>query len=251
MKPTRDDAAGRAYLDLQAQARTTKRPVDELLHLYVLEGFLERLSRSSERANLVLKGGVLLAAFGDRRPTRDVDLQARQLDNDAGHVRKVISGIASIPADDGIRFDHGEAASEVIRDEDAYRGVRVTMWAHLSSANVRFHVDVNVGDPVTPSPGPVAVSRLLGGYITVLGYPLAMVHAEKLETAVARGTANTRWRDFMDVVALSRRHRVDGHELMTALQAVAAHRRTEVIPLTEALDGYGVIGQQRWAAWRR
>lgn len=60
MKPTRDGAAGRAYLDLQAQARTTKRPVDELLHLYVLEGFLERLSRSSERANLVLKGEYFL-----------------------------------------------------------------------------------------------------------------------------------------------------------------------------------------------
>ena len=48
---------------------------------YALEGFLERLSRSRHRDRFVLKGGVLLAAFDERRPTRDVDLAGLQLDN--------------------------------------------------------------------------------------------------------------------------------------------------------------------------
>lgn len=37
--PTRATAAGRAYLDLRNLARATRRPVDELQQLYILEAF--------------------------------------------------------------------------------------------------------------------------------------------------------------------------------------------------------------------
>ena len=72
--PTRSTSAGRAYLDLHRQARQDRRPVDELMQLYVMECFLARLATSRFADQFVLKGGVLLAAFGERRPTRDVDL---------------------------------------------------------------------------------------------------------------------------------------------------------------------------------
>jgi len=39
--------------------------------LFILERFLYRLSLSVHRARLVLKGGMLPAAFDERRPTRD------------------------------------------------------------------------------------------------------------------------------------------------------------------------------------
>lgn len=68
-RPTRATGAGRAYLDLQNLARRQQRPTDELHQLYALEGFLTRLSRSPYADRLVLKGGVLLAAYGARRPT--------------------------------------------------------------------------------------------------------------------------------------------------------------------------------------
>ena len=78
-QPSRDSTAGRAYLDLQARARREGRPTDELLVLYILERFLYRLSVSVHRNRFVLKGGVLLAAFDVRRPTRDIDLAGIQL----------------------------------------------------------------------------------------------------------------------------------------------------------------------------
>ena len=78
----RGTPAGDAYLDLKSQARRTGRPTQELLQLYVLEGFLARLATSDLRNRLVLKGGVLLAAFGSRRPTRDVDLAGLDVAND-------------------------------------------------------------------------------------------------------------------------------------------------------------------------
>jgi hypothetical protein len=43
--------------------------------LYALEGLLARIALSEHCDDFVLKGGVLLAAFAARRPTKDIDLQ--------------------------------------------------------------------------------------------------------------------------------------------------------------------------------
>ncbi|MGH8998463.1 MAG: nucleotidyl transferase AbiEii/AbiGii toxin family protein, partial [Acidimicrobiia bacterium] len=166
---SRASAAGRAYVELQKRARADRRPVQELFQLYVLEAFLDRLARSSDREAFVLKGGVLLAAFGRRRPTRDVDLQAETLSNDADHVRWRVIAVAAIEVDDGVVFDANSAKAQIIRDEEGYAGVRVSMAATLLPAKLQFHVDVNVGDPVTPEPVPVRLPRLLGGEITIKG----------------------------------------------------------------------------------
>lgn len=50
----------------------------------------------------MLKRGVLLAAFGTRRPTRDVDLQAQELANDVDTVLALVREIASTKRDDGL-----------------------------------------------------------------------------------------------------------------------------------------------------
>ncbi|MCA9300788.1 MAG: nucleotidyl transferase AbiEii/AbiGii toxin family protein, partial [Phycisphaerales bacterium] len=143
-----------AYLDLKNRAQREKRPTQELLQLYVLEAFLIRLTASDLRDRFVLKGGVLLAAFDERRPTRDVDLAGLDLANDAVTVLDLVRSIveASPPLEDGVVFLPEAATSEVIREEDAYSGVRVSMGARLASANLPFHVDVNVGDPIWPAP---------------------------------------------------------------------------------------------------
>lgn len=221
------------------------------MQLFVLESFLARLAASRFAVHFVLKGGVLLAAFGERRPTRDVDLQAKALDNDAESIREVICEVAAQLLEDGVVFDVDSATATVIRDGDSSSGVRVTLSAQLATARPHLHVDVNVGDPIAPAPQEVHLPRLLGGEVVVQGYPLVMVHSEKKVTAVARGTVNTRWRDFADIYLLSRHHPVDGSELLAAVTRVAEHRTVHLTPLTRILAGYGEIGQARWAAWRK
>ena len=90
--PTRATVAGSRYRDLQNLARRDGRPTDELFQLYVLEGFLDRLGGSSHRERFVLKGGVLLAAYGSRRPTRDIDFAGVHLDNDADDIAACLRG---------------------------------------------------------------------------------------------------------------------------------------------------------------
>jgi hypothetical protein len=251
LRPTRATAAGRAYLDLQNLARRQGRATDELHQLYALEGFLSRLVVSDYADRFALKGGVLLAAFQNRRPTRDVDLFARDLSNAPDKMLICMQAIAATPVDDGLVLNPGSATAGLIRDEDDYAGVRVTLTGSLSVARLRFHIDINVGDAVDPPPGPVTLPRLLGGDLIVTGYPLAMVHAEKIVTMIQRRDANTRWRDFADVYTLSHSHSIGGTQLHSSLLTVAAHRQAPMIPLSRALRGMAVAAQPKWAAWRR
>lgn len=93
MKPTRPshaDLAGSRYLALQRLARTQRRPTAELLQLYALESFLRRLVSSQHKEGLVLKGGMLLAAFDLRRTTRDVDLLILRSDGDTAAMKRLV-----------------------------------------------------------------------------------------------------------------------------------------------------------------
>ena len=101
-RPTRATVEGRAYLDLQNLARRQRRPTDELHQLYALEGFLARLAASPHAERLVLKGGVLLAVYDARRPTRDVDMQARAIVGEREDVLLLVHEIAAVPMDDGL-----------------------------------------------------------------------------------------------------------------------------------------------------
>lgn len=248
-RATRETTAGQRYLALQREAKRRGRPTDELIQLYALECFLDRLVHSRFADSFVLKGGMLLAALGARRPTRDIDFSTRALNNDSAEVLRIAQEIARAPLDDGLVFDSKKATAETIRENDDYSGVRITLSGTLSRAVVRLHVDVNVGDPIWPEPQTIQVPRLLDGVLTVRGYPIEMVLAEKIVTAIARGTANTRWRDFLDIYTLAQHHTVTSETLIQSLRRVAQHRDTALASLNDVLADYADIAQQRWSAW--
>ena len=203
----------------------------------------------------MLKGGLLLAAYDARRPTRDADFAAQRIANDVDEVTRLVQEIAAITVGDGLTFDIHSARGEATRDEDAYNGVRVHLDGRVATAKTYLKVDVNVGDPISPAQEAIHIPRLLDEDETIdlVGYPLPMMHAEKIVTAIQRGTVNTRWRDFADIYLLSRQHPVDGRDFEMALQAVAQHRNVNLGPLAEALAGYADVPgvQMKWSAWRR
>lgn len=249
-KPDRSTIGGAAYLDLRKLASETNRPTDELHQLYALEGFLDRLTQSPHRDTFVLKGGVLLAAYADRRPTRDVDLAARQIDADIESIRTIVLEILTINIDDGLTFDLDKIDVDTIRDNADYPGLRAKVTGTLATALIRFHIDINIGDPLWPEPLQVELPRLINAPLAVTGYSAELVLAEKIVTALQRGTANTRWRDFVDIAALSHTN-IETDTLTEAIARVAHHRETPIAPLAEVLDGYADLAQPKWAAWRR
>jgi hypothetical protein len=255
-RPTRADAAGRAYLDVQNLARRQRRPTQALLVVYVVERFLARLAAGPYSDRFVLKGGMLLAAWDARRATVDGDFLARGVDVDPDQIRRTVVEIASTPApvEDGVEFLTDTATTSVIRDGDPYGGVRVRMHARVAGADLKLQLDVSTGDPVTPPPRRIAYPTLREVHdpLSILGYPMPMVLAEKLCTAVHLGAANTRVRDYADVWTLTGLHDVAAADLLAALQTTAGHRGVTLRPLTAAIGGYGHAQQATYTAfWRR
>ena len=114
-------------MSLQREAKAAGRTTAEYLRLYALEGFLLRLAHSPHRDRFVLKGGVLLAAYG-LRLTTDIDGAALQPSNGVEDIRQFVVAVAStaLPAelDDGLMFDLDNVTAQAIRDEDKYGGGR-------------------------------------------------------------------------------------------------------------------------------
>ena len=252
-KPQHGTPAGDATIAIQRLARATGGDVQELQTLYVLESLLARIAASTYRNDFVLKGGVLLAAFAARRPTKDIDLQATGLANDAEEVVTRVREIAALELSDGVAFNTNSVTAVVIRDDDEYPGIRVRLVGVLGHALLTIGIDVNFGDPIWPAPSFIELPRLvpLGQPpVTVLGYPLTMVLAEKVVTAIDRGEANTRWHDFADIYTLVRAHRINAEEFGASLKAVATYRGVELRPLLPALAEMPRHVQPNWRSWR-
>lgn len=92
--------------------------------------------------------------------------------------------------------------------------------------------------------------RLLGDSFMVLGYAVEGIIAEKVVTVFERGVTSTRWRDYVDIVGLCRQG-FDATLLRVAIATVAQFRRVPLGRVSERLEGYGSVGQAKWAAWRR
>lgn len=109
------------------------------------------------------------------------------------------------PATNGVDFRTETITARTIRDKALYAGLRVTMDTRIATATVRFRLDVNFGDPITPAPRHYDLPALRpdDASTRVLGYPIETVLAEKISTAITLGDANTRVRDYADIYTLT------------------------------------------------
>lgn len=213
------------------------------------ERFLARLAESRFAGKLVLKGGMLLAVLDVRRGTRDADMLARSLASDERSLRDAISEIASISMADGVDFDTTAISIVTIREGADYEGIRLSLPARLGGAELKLRLDLSFGDPVEPQQ--IEYPTLLDDQgFPLLGYPLESVIAEKADTMMFLGDANTRDRDYGDVYLLSKIHPVEAKALRDVLRGVSEHRGHEVRPLGPLLETLRESRQQPWEAFR-
>jgi hypothetical protein len=97
---------------------------------------------------------MLLAAYDARRPTADLDALARSIANDGAAVFSRVIEIARHPPgeDGGVEYLTSTATTRIIRHQAICAGVRIAMDCAIATAAVRFRLDVNFCDPITPGP---------------------------------------------------------------------------------------------------
>jgi len=216
-----------------------------LLTRYANERLLYRLSKSRHGPDFVLKGAALFALWTGRphRATRDLDLLGFG-DPDEKRVREVMDEVLALEVgDDGVRFDRPSLKVGLIREEQEYGGVRATVTARVATAKVRLQIDVGFGDAVTPEAETVDFPPLLDFPAPRLrAYPRETVVAEKVQAMVQLGLANSRMKDFYDLVVLARMFEFDGALVVRAFRATFERRRTPLptklpLALTPAFAG--------------
>ncbi len=246
-----------AFRHLQSAARSAAAngsvggaPTQEYLIRHTLESFLDRLTRTAHADDFVLKGGILLSAYGVRRPTKDADANAVRADVSAEHLTAVVRDIAAVEVDDGMVFDLDSISVQQIREQADYPAQRVRVGVSIGPWKGSAAWDVSTGDPIVPAPRQVRIHRILGDPIVLLGYAAETTIAEKGVTILERGITSTRWRDYVDIVQLARQG-IDTDELLRSARAVARYRGVNLEPIAPHVVGYGQVAQAKWAAWRR
>jgi hypothetical protein len=189
------------------------------------------LAMSPHGSAFVLKGAALFTLWTDRayRATRDVDLLGLG-DGSEQRLRAVFEEVLGldVPAD-GVVFDVGSTEVGPIREDQAYGGVRIVIIAKIVNARIRLQVDVGLGDAITPDPELVTFPPLLDFPAPrIRVYPRETVIAEKLEAMVQLGMANSRMKDFFDVVVLARMFEFEGEPLARAIRATFDRRGTRL-----------------------
>ncbi len=226
-KPTNLPASVSARLRNIARERRVN--LELILRRYALERLLVRLSLSSYRERFVLKGAMLFTAWlaDPFRPTQDLDLLGfgdAAIPSIAAAFREICRQEAS---DDGLSFDADGLIAEPIREDQQYGGVRIRTKALLGKIRIPIQVDIGFGDAITPAIDNIEFPPLLhdkGPHLKA--YPRETVVAEKFQAIVALGTANSRMKDFYDLLALARLFPFDGRAVAAAIRATFSRRAT-------------------------
>ena len=196
---------------------------------YVMERFLERISLSKYRNNFILKGGMLVSAMVglDTRSTMDIDTTIKNMPLSVENAREMIEEIIAVPIDDGMTFSIKSVGE--IMDEAEYTGVRVNLEATLETMRTPLKVDISTGDIITPREVLYTFKLMFEERtISILAYNLETVLAEKMETVIARGVANTRLRDYYDLYILQNEytHAISMEQFKAAFLATCKKRNS-------------------------
>lgn len=202
-----------------------------LLSRFAVERFLYRLSRSRYSDRFLIKGAMLFYIWQQEihRPTRDLDLLSYK-DSDSSNLDAIIREICIVETeDDGVKFISESVKSNQIRENEIYGGVRITLQAAIASAIINLQIDIGFGDVVSPKPQIVEFPSILKFPTAQLrGYSPESVVAEKLETMVKLGIANSRMKDFYDIWYISQTFSIKGEVLQQAISATFKRRKTNI-----------------------
>ncbi len=226
-----------------------------LLLRYGVERLLYRLSISTYADNFILKGASLFLVWKGQnyRVTRDADLLGFG-PADTEHIAAVFKELCQASSDnvDGIVFMPDTVRAVPIREEQEYDGIRVTLLGMLHQARIHLQIDIGFGDVVTPDPERIEFPTLLDAPApTIKAYPRYTMVAEKLETMVRLGMANSRMKDFYDVWLLSRIFGFDGRTLSDTIHNTFK-RRSTTLPerLPQAFTDEFRKNKQKQAQWK-
>lgn len=243
------------YSRLKNVAKQRKRPVQEILKYYAMERFLYRLSVSSHQSSFYLKGGLMLMVWDpmSHRATVDIDLLGKT-SNSLTNLQKIINEVCTIEViPDGMVFASQSLKLTEAQLEAEYHGISAAFSAQLFTAKLPMRIDFGFSDTILPYPTKIKYPTLLNFPAPELnGYTPQTSIAEKFESIIRLGFANTRMKDFYDIWLMIQQFDFDRIELKEIIQQVLKNRGTvlDASPIA-FLDSFydNAIKKDKWNAF--
>ena len=208
---TMSDKSKEALRALAKLAKTSKLSINELRVILALERVVARIEAHKVLRNkLIFKGGfVLLKTLNSQRFTRDLDALVGNMPKQK--LSALVKEALSADLDDGLYFAPPEIDDLI--DQGKYGGYRIKIpfqiGPYLNQANKlkklsRVHLDIGFGDVISGRAKRSKLTPLIKEekVISWKVYPIESIYAEKLETLVSRGSANSRAKDLYDLVTI-------------------------------------------------
>ncbi len=215
-----------------------------LLTRFFMERFLERISLSSYKNNLILKGGILISSMVgiESRMTKDMDLTVKNLALNDAYIKNVLEEIAKINLNDGTILEILDVLP--IREDFDYIGFRARIFCKLDKTKNIIQIDITTGDIITPREVIYSYSLLTENRkIDITCYPIETILAEKIESILSKNILTTRVKDFYDCYVLSKLYlpTLNKNDLILALKNTAKVRKTQLI-LNDAKSTINLMG---------
>lgn len=208
-----------------------------LIRTFIMERFLERVAVSPYRDKFILKGGMLVASMVglEARATMDIDTTMQAMPLTMENARSVIEDILRVDVQDGVSFTITKVSD--IMEEHDYPGIRFMLEATLDKMRQAIKIDISTGDVITPHDVPYSYKLMFEDRtLSLRSYNLETLLGEKLETIMARETANTRMRDFYDIHVLMQQTPIDHKVLHDAFMATSMKRNTtDMLPRFDSI----------------
>jgi hypothetical protein len=214
--------------------------VNRLRRQVSFDRLLARLFRT-EAVPWVLKGGYALELrFKAARSTIDIDLTVQRvvgaLDNDsaARAVRETLQAAAAVSLDDWFEYTIGPPISDLTAAP--YGGARYSVETRMDGRIfAKFHLDAGIGDVVIQ---PLETIECFD-WLSFAGIQQPKVRvisceqqlAEKIHAyTLPRSSTNSRVKDLVDLLLLSRDNQVDKLRTLNALRETFERRNTHALP---------------------
>ena len=227
-----------------------------LIRNYFMQRFLERIAQSEYKDHFILKGGMLVASMVglNTRATMDIDTTIKAVPLTREDAVRIIEKIIAVEIPDGTSFQITKVTD--IMEEHDYPGLRFMLEARLEKLQQTIKIDISTGDVITPCAVKYSYPLMFEDRsISIWTYNLETLLGEKLETIMARGTANTRMRDFYDLHVLSTQQQFDPDILKEAFLATSKKRNTinQISDMWDIIDRVAADPEMtsRWENYRK
>ena len=156
---------------------------------------------------------------------------------------------------DGMKFAADSLKLSEAQLEAEYQGISAAFSAHLFTAKLPMRIDFGFSDTILPHPAKVKYPTLLDLPAPELkGYTPQTSLAEKFESIIRLGFANTRMKDFYDIWLLIHQFDFDRKELHQIIQRILKKRGTviEVPPIAFSESFYdNPVKKDKWNSFLR